>query len=428
MGVLIFGLSAFVISQSIIVQTYPLLTMLVTGAYYFIIKKRWKLTAIMIGLGLAVHVLMGIVFVVALFIKDYRTNWKAVLISLSGILFYLYIPLRAGVTPDLAANQGTNDIVVTFLNTITVINCFMGTLSIYDLPKRILDTIGIIGVSIGVITAIPLVIYFWRRYFYKMMLFWLCAIPIFIFVGELDMQTFDYMMMAIPFLAISVCLGLKVMTEKCNWAKYFGCVVVVVVLGLGVFNINYFDIGRTLDSNMSIVKLFESYSRMPDYSILLGNDNYQMINKFNADNGKHILQVEVGKLNQELYRERLSDVNYIVSDNWVEIAHSIVELNDNVWVRVLVNPQVYEFKIVEANHDITLVNSLERKITKKVAWSWMPDNPYDILTTRLYFANWLFAIKSQFNFKLVCLGILIIGGIIVLLSKKQEVKEQNGLA
>lgn len=408
LAVLIFGMSALVISQSIIVETYSLLTMFATGAYYFAIKKQWKRMAIMVSLGLAVHILMGIVFVIALFIKEFRSNKVAILISLVGILFYIYLPLRSGATPDLVANQGTTNIITSFLNAVTVINYFMGTLSIYELPKRIFDTIGVLGVSMGILAIFPIVIYFWHRKFYKSILFWLCLIPIIIFISELDMQTYDYMMMAIPFLAIAACFGLKILRDRYNWAKCFTYSMVVIIVGFGLFNANYFDIGRTLDKNMYVTQLYQSYSEMPTNAVLLGNNNYQMVNLYNKEHDTHIVQVEVGKLTQVSYRYRLVGVAYLPSNSSMDVARSIVQLNNNVWIQVEVNPNEYQFQIVEANHNVSLLNQLDNTISEKASWQFKPYNPYDILTTRIYLNDWLVAIMSKYNFRLLCIAIIFI--------------------
>ena len=59
LGTLIIGMSAIVISQSIIIETYPLVTMLATGAFYFATKKKWYWTAVFLGAGLAVPMSFG---------------------------------------------------------------------------------------------------------------------------------------------------------------------------------------------------------------------------------------------------------------------------------------------------------------------------------------------------------------------------------
>src|SRR5271157_5780850 len=61
LGVLIYGTSAMVISQSTIIETYPIVAMLAVGAYWFAINKKWFWTAVFLGAGCAVHMLGVIV-------------------------------------------------------------------------------------------------------------------------------------------------------------------------------------------------------------------------------------------------------------------------------------------------------------------------------------------------------------------------------
>jgi len=216
-GVLVYGLSALVISQSIIVNTYATTTMLAVGAYYFAVTKHWKLMGLMIGIGLAVHLLM--VFVLAvLFLgyREYRKNWKALAITFAFGIFYIYLPITN--RPPymwLPDPQTVNTVQATITDVISTINMLIGSLAIWDLPKRILDVIGVMGVSIGVITIIPLIVYF-RVKFWKKQLFWLLAVPILLFMGELDTNTYDYMMLSMPFLAIAGALGLADMNNMGN--------------------------------------------------------------------------------------------------------------------------------------------------------------------------------------------------------------------
>jgi hypothetical protein len=271
-GVLVYGLSALVLSQSIIVNTYATTCMLSAGAYYFCVKKQWKRMGLMIGIGLAVHLLMAFVFMV-LFLgcREYRRNWKALLITFAFGVFYIYIPLtnRAPFMwlPDPSQ---VNTLQALFTDVLSTISMLIGSLAVWDLPKRIFDTIGILGISIGVVTIVPLVWYFWKTKFYKSILFWLILVPIVLFIGELDMNTFDYTMVAMPFISVAICLGLAKM--RGNYAKVFQVLSLVSVLGFGLFNFQYFDIGRTLDKDLGATNLYRN-----EFDKLLSQDNGRTI-------------------------------------------------------------------------------------------------------------------------------------------------------
>jgi dolichyl-phosphate-mannose--protein O-mannosyl transferase len=49
---IIYGGSALAISQGTIVETYSMVTMFMLGAYYFTLKSKWWLVAVMLGAGL----------------------------------------------------------------------------------------------------------------------------------------------------------------------------------------------------------------------------------------------------------------------------------------------------------------------------------------------------------------------------------------
>ncbi|MDD4876760.1 MAG: DUF2723 domain-containing protein [Dehalococcoidales bacterium] len=90
LGVLIYGTSALVISQTIVVQTYATVCLLASGAFYFSLRKQWKLVGLMLGIGLAVHLLMGFVMLIMVAVYrganngrwNLRQNWKAIAIML----------------------------------------------------------------------------------------------------------------------------------------------------------------------------------------------------------------------------------------------------------------------------------------------------------------------------------------------------------
>jgi hypothetical protein len=431
LGVLIYGLSALVISQSTVVQTYSSIAMCAVGAYYFAITKRWKLVGVMVGIGLAIHVLVGLVFIILLvFFKEYRNNWKAILITVSFLLFYLYIPLRSGVTPDLLDRNGSSGLVDAFLNLITVVTYFGGTLSIWELPKRILDMIGVVGISIGIVAIVPLVKYFWSRSFFKNPLFWLSGIPIIIYVSNLDAQTYDYMMLAIPFIVIAICLGL----DKFKNHKVLSVAIVAVVIVVGIFNGWYFNIGSTLDKNLSVSNLYyNEFSKMSNGSILICSNlpkgtNLSLVSKYNKEYDINIKEVDASELWDSEYLDKLQNngIELIANSNTSETTQSIITLNQNVWVMKLINPEVYEFEIVKAENTNQIIN-LQEKNTE-IKWQINPSNPYKILTSSPYLTEWQNAILSKYNFRLIALavGVLVVVSITIYknIAKKDEYSEK----
>ena len=440
LGVLIYGTSALVISQTIVVQTYATVCMLASGTFYFAIRKQWKLVGLMCGIGLAVHLLMGFVWLIMMGYKEYRYNWRALLITFSFIAFYAYIPLTNR-PPYMwfPPPEMVNPVWAFITDTIGTIDFVVGSLAIWDFPKRILDTIGVAWVSIGVITILPILYYFKHNKVVKNPLFWLAIFPIILFATELDMNTYDYMMVSIPFLAIIACLGLNEMVEKyfniklsrkyslplpaaaklvmTGWLVGF---IGVVIIGFGLFNCNYFDIGRTLDPNMSTVRLYYSeFKKIPDGAIFMPNYamEWEAIYKYNADYGKNIYPICMDILPSENYREQLrkDGIKFVDSTNpnysimGRETAQSIVAMNDNVWVTVSTIPETLQTDVVPANGDISLVEILTEEKLHEIADNpkilWKPWNPYDIMTNSISQQQWRNQLLSTWNVRFfACLG------------------------
>lgn len=442
LGVLIYGMSAMVISQSIIIQTYPVICMLAAGAYYFAVCKKWKLMGLMIGIGLAIHILMGFVFLV-MFIgyREYRKNWRALLITFSFLVFYIYIPLtnRAPYMwfPD---PESVNSVWAFVVDTLKTIIFLFGQLSIWDLPKRIFDVIGVMGVSIGVFTIIPIVYYFIKAKILRNVLFWLITVPIIVFISELDMNTFDYMMLSMPFLAIVACLGIDMMFQV-YWGrvKVLVAVILIAVIGFGVFNTLYFDLGRSLDKNMSASNLYyNEFAKIPSDAIFMPNYawEWEAIYKYNADYDKHIYPICIDILPSELYREQLiEDGIVLVSSNNSnpsissrQVAQSIIELNDNVWTTISTDPSTFGSEVIETNHDINLVAPLDEAKAKDMAENpqikWMPYNPYSIMDTSIMITDWNYVLVSNKNllFVVFCgtLTILAVKIVMKIFRKKKK--------
>ena len=186
---LIYGGSALVISQSTIIETYALATLMSVWAYYMSIKKRWLLTSILLGIGLAVHPGLTAFCWLVLFVANKgMRHWKWVLVTGSFLLFYLYIPL-VGLFGESLSMWGNETPEGFAGNNVGMMLMLAGGLAMLDLPKRILDTLGILGVSLG-LGIVIVVWYYIRLKKIKNVLLWLMLLPILYFVGNLAPQCF----------------------------------------------------------------------------------------------------------------------------------------------------------------------------------------------------------------------------------------------
>ena len=418
LGTLIVGMSALVISQSIIIETYPLVVMLATGAYYFAIKKKWYIASIFLGVGLAVHLLAFFVFGIFLIaFKDYRKNWKALLITASFLLFYLYIPITSKNAPPMWLPQSSSFVVSAIKDIFNTIVGLVGTIAIWNVPKRIFDALSIVGVSVGVLAVIPIIAYFWHKKFYKDVLFWLIVIPIGLFISELDMNTFDYCMLAIPFLAIVAMLGLKKL-QKPSWQRYeewgrvlIACVLISVI-GFGVYNAWYFDIGVNLDPQMSTTEFYyDELPKIPDGAVYmpLWGWEWEAAFLYNKQYDAHLIIINEDMLVNIPYQKQIENegIKLVVSNNKnqsiaaKQMAQSIILLNNNVWTTVTTDPTTFGAKVVSADYNVNYAplpnEQLIASLTAHPPWEFVPYNPYKIMDTSLLETKWQYVVESNYS-------------------------------
>jgi hypothetical protein len=403
---LIYGSSALVISQSTIIESYALSTMLAVGAYYYSIKQRWTMVIVFIGLMLAVHplwaVMVGAVLVVTH--KQLRRS-KYLWVTASFLLFYLYLPFSRALH-DIPYMWGNTTMAGFFTANAGTMYMLAGGLSMWDLPKRILDTIAILGVSMG-LGFVAWICVKWRK---KEPLVWLALIPAVYFVVNLASETYVYMMPTIAFASIMVGVGLSKLHRV--WAYAVGG----VALALLIFNANYFDIGRTLDPNLSATKFYnEELPKIPDGEIYLGGGwTWAIVYLYNQEEGRDIVPVCTDILPSAEYRDIIRgkginvpswDVVYgeMTHMDWTwKTAQVIVETNDNVWLAKETNPSTYEYEIVPAEGNMELIKRWQGyELNPQIAW--MPSNPYDFITGSLEVSEWTFILLARHNIRFIAI-------------------------
>jgi len=419
-GALIFGGSALVISQSTIIESYALVTMFGLAAYYFAVKKNWLWCALMLGAGGAVHHLIGLTFIVLFIAYKGLRKWKYIGVMSAFLLFYLYIPITTAINNPV--NMWGNVTPATFLNdNLTSGAMLIGGLSIWDTPKRIFDAVGILGISFG-LALIPIIWFIKTRHndlnltkkkYYQEPLLWLFILPVVYYATNLAPQTYVYMMPAIGFGAIMVGVGLSKMRHYWRWV-ILGYAVVLLV-----FNANYFDIGRTLDPEMSASKYYyDELDKVPDHEILVAQQGWEWacVPMYNVENGKNITPVCIGTLPSSYYQDWLQENGVKLIDYPDEpirtkgtmIASSIIELNENVWMTQTTDPKTYGAKIVPAagnNRELDVAST-----NTAPQWQWIPNNPYDIITGAIEVEEWREIIWSNYSM-LTIIMMSTIGGV-----------------
>jgi len=397
---LIYGGSALVISQSIIIESYALSTMLMVAAYYMCIRGKFVLASIFLGLTLAIHPLLFLMIYLVIFIvyKPIR-NKKLITYTLVFTLFYLYVPIVIKIHND-PSMWGNSTISVFLSHNLATLTMLTGTLSIYDFPKRVFDTIGILGISMG-LGLIVMIWYFIKEKTYKNVLLWLTLIPIIYFATDLSAETYVYMLPSIAFGAVVIGIGLSKLKLRYSYA------VLAVAVGLMVFNANYFDIGRTLDSNLSATEYYnEELPKLKDGDILLtGGWTGTIAYLYNKEEGRNIIPISTDIIpSDEYFKAKGINITRSISDNIIdrryEDALSIANSNPNVWLAKETNPCTYEYELVPAEGNEWIFKRwLGYKV--KTEWKWKPSNPYDFVTGALGISEWGFVLKSNKNMLMV---------------------------
>jgi len=448
-GALVFGSSALVISQSTIIETYALVTMFGVLAYYFSEKKKWIWTAVTLGAGGAVHHLIGIPIIVLLIAHKELRSWKCLGIMASFLLFYLYIPITN--RPPYMWQSANSNLGSSFLSdNLSTLMMLWGGLSIWEFPKRILDTIGLLGVSLG-LALVPIVIMMKQ---WKSKLFWLFVLPIIYYAVNLAPQTYVYMMQSIAFGAIIAGIGLQKIGKKYAGKILYsgktrfatGAVIVASVIMLG-YNCNYFDVGRTLDKDLSAREFYNNeLSKVPDGQILLAQQGWEwaMVYPYNKNEGRDIIPICTGTLASKQYQDTLESwgVKFDVPEEKVTLVElqnyiivSIIENNENVWTTLPTDVKTYGAEIVPVYGNEDKLDQTPQSIidgSMDMKWRFDISNPYDIITGAIEVDEWVYIIFSNYSIAtFVMMGMIggvpcWIGWMLIVKKKKWSFKKLVG--
>jgi hypothetical protein len=322
-----------------------------------------------------------------------------------------------------------------------VFSMLVGQISIWDLPKRIFDTLGVLGISLG-FALIPIAWWMFKAKWWKNQLFWLFILPILYVVSNLPMQTFKYGEASIAWGAIIACVWLA--QKNIKWMNIVMCISAVAILGVTTYK---YDIGNHLDPNLSATKFYEEeLPKIPDGGIFISVAawEWEEIYLYNKLNDKHLIGVSVPTLPAEIYRNMLKeqgvnvidtmpDVRVGVSDSHelntkqVDIALYIIANNDNVWVSRSTDPSTYGAEIIPAKGNENQISRWlgEEEVNPEV--QWMPDNPWMIISGELEVEKWVFIVQSNKTFLWLCtlagggfLMVFIPWGIVERRRKKEE--------
>lgn len=245
-------------------------------------------------------------------------------------------------------------------------------------------------------------------------------------------------MPSIAFGSILVGMGLKKLqglwdsSKLVLWKAYAIAILPVLVLvssvGMMGYNASYFDIGRSLDPNLSATQFYEQeLPKIPDGQILLTQQGWEwtMVFLYNKEEGRNIIPACTGMLPSVVYRDMLQaqGVNVVdypdenMSTRPTLIGESIFRLNDNVWSTISTDPATYGATVIPVKQNGSFVTEVAydkgyyykgkallmmspKSITDgtmDMQWQFKPSNPYDIMTGSIEVKQWIWIVFSNYS-------------------------------
>jgi hypothetical protein len=403
-GALVYGGSALAISQNTIVESYPLVTAVCLAIYLMCLKQKWLTASILIGVAGAIHPTSILITIPLLIAYKPLRNWKRLAVAASFIVFYLYIPLtnRPPYMWNMPNSEGG---ALGFIgDTVSTALMLTGGIAIPDLPKRILDAGGLILLNFAIIGVYPLIKAFDKKW-YKDILFWVMAIPTIYYITDLSPQVYVYVQPTIAFGVIAIGVGLTKVNRKILYSTGIAAILLLSI------NANYFDIGRTLDPELSATKYYnEELTKVPDGDILMPEYGWQWaaIYLYNKNENRNIIPVCIDTLVSPDYQKMLNewDVRYEDDNNEDRlsrqnyIALSIVRLNGDVWTTRTTDDRTYGCEVINlANIQSPEKEGYVAKYSTEPPGQlhWKPSNPYDTITGAVEVSEWKFITLSSHN-------------------------------
>ena len=249
---ILYTVAGVVISQATIPEIYTTVTFFMVLAYYFYTQRKLKRTALALSLALAVHHL-AIFMAAGILLREWwmkKPIGKMLLITLSGGLWYAYIPLTTIWHPVhqmdlLGTEQGIGRFIRYFFSQ-GMVPLGISPLS-QDMVNRLGDyTVVMLG-SLSVIAplAIWYMIKMWKRKD-RLLLVLVILISLW-YMLDLDPNTYTYLVPAIALVAIVV----ATQVTKFTLPLVYGALLVLPVIGLLAY-----DIDRNLDPTPTTARQF----------------------------------------------------------------------------------------------------------------------------------------------------------------------------
>jgi len=257
------GASAY-FSQTIIPEVYSFSIFMMVLAWFLLVYERYSMGAIAAGLAAGTHIFVGpAILAMFFYYSGFRKKWF--LFIPLAILPYLYV-VFAATRSEWNASLPTGSGIEGFLRTYvwgTIYDNFKywGAIAIWNLPKRLFETAVLLATSFG-LALIPMFYYFrdWKKAGFILACI---TVPVFYYVGCNVETAYVHFTLAFPFLAVAAGLGLN------RFKLHPSVILVISGVLLLIFPLS-FDIGNTLDKDLSAYNMYQQIEKIPDGSVVFG--------------------------------------------------------------------------------------------------------------------------------------------------------------
>jgi len=244
------------LSQSTVLEEYALAIMFLTLAYFFYIQDKRKLTTLCLGLGVAVHIFVLPIAIFWLILEC--KQWKlwivpAVIFVTIGITSYSLVPI-------LMRLEGNLTITNLWLYWTSETGAVMGTLSVFDVPARILSVTSILLMSFG-LALIPLYFGLKKPYDTKRLTL-IMVVCLWYCLTSLDPASWTFLNFGIPSAAVLIGIGLSRLTIRHT------CVVVASALALVCVNGVFLNANTLTRQSPIATTYYNELVSLPDESVI----------------------------------------------------------------------------------------------------------------------------------------------------------------
>lgn len=287
--------------QASIPESYAITTMLLLMMYLLCLDGRYTLASINLGLIASMHTL-GWVAIPVFFIAYRPLRKKWLWFIATAFVMYAFTLIRGMYGESFSIISGSLwGILQYIIGTAADNNKWWFSLPIWQIPWKIGSAIVILTVSFGAgLFAAILGYRRWRVYPIPVVM---SIAPLAYYLGCVTDITTKIVFLSAPFIGILAGIGVS----YCR--KEFAYMVFAISLALLLALPSRYDIGNTLDPNMSAQLTYNQFFEIPDGSIVVGLGKYEhndetllmgvsgreqtLLHTFNKYNGTHNVPVNI---------------------------------------------------------------------------------------------------------------------------------------